>query len=83
MRSTCVVLVFLWILCLGGCGNGVVTAGRYPDAIVGADGQVLTLAELAAIGESDQSVAEKHDAYNDLGIEDPDLIDALIELFEP
>ncbi|MCB9849787.1 MAG: hypothetical protein H6817_03700 [Phycisphaerales bacterium] len=64
-------------------GCGVFTA-RNPDfdnAETGENGQIYVLDDLEAIAADDTlSEDEKRAAYHDLGIEDEDLIDALLTL---
>ncbi|HRX85296.1 MAG TPA: hypothetical protein P5572_09790 [Phycisphaerae bacterium] len=66
---------------LGGCG---VFSARNPDfrnAETGEDGQIYVLDDLEAIAnDTTLTDDEKRQAFRDLGIEDEDLIDALLTL---
>lgn len=70
-------------LLAGGAGCGVLTARQasFPNAERGEDGQTFTLDELRDIAnDGDLTEAEKREAFADLGIEDQDLIEALLTL---
>ncbi len=64
-------------------GCGVLTARKsdFTNAETGEDGQIYVLDDLRSIANDDDlSEAQKRDAFRDLGIEDEDLIAALLEL---
>ncbi len=62
----------------GGCG---VAQTDFPQRLIGADGQLFTLDDLEAIANNARLTdEEKREAFRDLGIEDEELIDALLGL---
>lgn len=64
---------------LGSCGTSV--TGDFANLLIGADGQPLILDDLVQIAnDASLSVAEKRQAFRELGIEDEKLIDALLDL---
>ena len=76
-------LVLLVGILAGSAGCGVLTARQvsFPNAEQGEDGQTFTLDELRDIAtDEDLTEAEKRQAFADLGIEDQDLIEALLTL---
>lgn len=53
----------------------------FPNRLVGADGQLFTVEELEEIAsDPDLSEDEKREEFRELGIEDEELIDALLDL---
>lgn len=67
----------------GVAGCGTLTARRvdFPTAETGEEGQVYVLDDLRDIAtDPDLTEDEKREAFRDLGIEDEDLIDALLTL---
>ena len=70
--------------CLGlalqtGCGILVLRNPDFKNAETGENGQVYVLDDLEAIADDpDLTEDEKREQYNELGIEDNDLIDALL-----
>jgi hypothetical protein len=73
-------LLATWF-CVGGCGSDVLQELELPDRLIGVDGQVFTVEDLEAISDdSSLSADQKRQAFRDLGIEDPDLIEALLNL---
>jgi len=63
---------------LTGCRSGAV---EYANRLIGADGQLFSVEDLEAIAnDSHLTVDEKRQAFRDLGIEDEELIDALLRL---
>ncbi|MFQ5413683.1 MAG: hypothetical protein ACE5E6_04410 [Phycisphaerae bacterium] len=67
--------------CITIAGCGVPQVIRFPDQVIGVDGQVFTLDELEAIAQDENlTEAQKRASFEDLGILDPDLIDALLAL---
>ena len=64
---------------LPGCGG--IQQAEYANRLVGADGQLFTVDDLEAIAnDPDLDEDAKRDAFRALGIEDQELIDALLEL---
>lgn len=64
---------------LSGCGFTVRTT--YPNSIIGADGRPLVLDDVRKIvGDLDLSDDQKRQALRDLGLEDEELITALLGL---
>jgi len=61
-----------------GCQSGAV---EYANRLIGADGQLFSVEDLEAIA-NDRNLTddEKRQAFRDLGIEDEELIDALLTL---
>jgi len=72
--------VFAATITLSGCGLGVLQPANYPNAVVGTGGQIILLDDLREIANDDISDDEKRDQFRELGIEDPDLIEALLTL---
>ena len=71
--------IALMALMLGGCGTAV--TGNFSNRLVGADGQLLVLEDLETIArDPDLDDGEKRDLFRELGIEDEELIDALLDL---
>ena len=64
-----------------GCGGGSfpLITSRLPTQLTGPDGQLITLEEIKAIAALDDP-DEQRERFEDLGIEDPDLIEALLKL---
>lgn len=53
----------------------------YPNRLIGSDGQLFTLDDLTTIAQdSTLSTDQKRAAFRDLGIDDEQLIDALLTL---
>lgn len=66
-------------LALGGCGTSITTG--FANQVVDADGQPLVLDDLETIAnDPNLSEEQKRQAMRDLGIEDEELIDALLDL---
>lgn len=67
------------IVAVAGCGALPGAAGVFPDRLVDLDGNTVFLEDLLAIS-ADASLddEQKRDRFIELGVEDPDLIDALI-----
>ncbi len=79
MRKLTVTLLLLTAVVLIGCGTGSVT--DFPNRLVGADGQEFFLEDLEAIANHTTLTSdEKRERFRDLGIEDEELIDALLGL---
>lgn len=81
MRKTSAVVFALAAGTIAGCGAFVTT--DYPDRLVGVDGQLFVLEEIeeiANIPEIDLDQDGKRALLRDLGIEDEELIDALLDL---
>lgn len=72
----------LWLACcltLASCGSTPQT--DFPNRLVGADGQEFVLEDLEEIANNTRlSEEQKRAAFRDLGIEDEELIDALLDL---
>jgi len=67
------------ITVFAGCGRPPST--DFPNRLVGADGQEITLDDITAITDDpDLSTDEKRQALRDLGIEDEQLIDVFLTL---
>ncbi len=63
---------------VAGCRSGAV---EYANRLIGADGQLFSVEDLEAIAnDGDLTDDEKRQAFRDLGIEDEELIDALLTL---
>ncbi|MCP4593580.1 MAG: hypothetical protein GY842_22820 [bacterium] len=76
-----VVLIVLFVLLLASTACEVLTHERtdFPEAMVAADGSEIILDDVAAIVSDGSLNAEsKRQALRDLGIEDEDLLDALL-----
>jgi len=70
------VLLGLWMV---GCGTTV--PSDFPNRLIGADGQQFEVEDLTQIANDlDLDEAGKRQALRDLGIEDEELIDALLGL---
>ena len=71
-------IVILLFVC-GACGTPLDT--QYPNRSIGSGGQQFTLDELEDIAnDTELSEEEKRQQFRDLGIEDEELIDALLQL---
>lgn len=62
---------------LAACGS---TATTFPNQLRDADGRPILLDDVQAIVDDDLADDEKREQLHDLGIEDEELIDALLEL---
>ena len=63
----------------GGCGNNVPTV--FPHSLLGADGRAIVLDDLEAIVDDDDLTDdEKRSQLRELGLQDEELIDALLTL---
>ena len=81
MSGISAVLLALGAVALAGCGTGITS--DYPKRLVGVDGQFFVLEDLediADIPDADVDDEGKRDLFRDLGIEDEELIDALLGL---
>ncbi|UCE59339.1 MAG: hypothetical protein JSU63_18085 [Phycisphaerales bacterium] len=81
MKRFGVILIALALATSAGCGINVTT--DYPDRLVLTDdaGQLVTLDDLIEIAnDSYLDEDEKREAFRELGIEDEELIDALLDL---
>jgi len=64
---------------LPGCGNGAPTT--FPSQLLNAVGQPILLGDIETIvNNNDLTEDQKRDQLHDLGIEDEELIDALLTL---
>lgn len=64
---------------LAGCGS--LAPNSFPHQLIGADGQPIVLDEVETIvNDTNLSDDEKHEQLRELGIEDEELIDALLTL---
>ncbi len=79
MRKTIAACLIGMGVALGSCGTSI--TADFANQVVGADGQPLNLDDLAQIAnDASLSVAEKRQAFRELGVEDEKLIDALLDL---
>ena len=77
--KTGVVMIAVAAVMLSGCGMAVTT--DFPNRLVGADGQLFVLEDLEEIAnDPNLDDEEKREAFRELGIEDEELIEALLEL---
>jgi hypothetical protein len=77
-RSLSVTLIATLLLCTG-CGLLSFRNPEFDNAETGENGEMYVLDDLEAIADDpDLTEEEKRDAFADLGIEDQDLIDALL-----
>lgn len=66
---------------LAGCGSDPLQTLPLPDQLIGVDGQMIFLEDLEAISDDNGLSNEaKIAAFQELGLEDPDLIEALLTL---
>ncbi len=73
----CLALAF----CVALTSCGVTPQTDFPNRLIGEDGQLFVLEDLEEIAnDSRLSEDQKRAAFRDLGIEDEELIDALLEL---
>jgi len=80
MRSRFLAVTAPIVIWLSGCGLSL-NETEYPNRLIGANGQLFTVEDLEDIAnDPDLSEDEKRDAFEELGIEDQDLIDALLDL---
>ncbi len=64
-----------------GCVIGIPQGNQFPDAIRANDGSIILREDLEEIAnDEDLTEEDKRQAIIDLGIEDPDLIEAILEL---
>lgn len=64
---------------MGGCGFNASADINYPAALRDADGNIILLEEVEEIvNDGELTDDEKRTALEELGIEDPDIIDALL-----
>jgi len=69
------------VVSLGGCGILTARQDTFPNAETGDDGQSFTLDDLRElVNDPDLTDMERRDAFRDMGIEDADLIQALLTL---
>jgi len=67
--------VFAWLCC--GCGNAVQI--DFPNRLIGADGQLVVLEDIEEIAQDpDLTDDQRRQRLRDLGIEDEELIEALL-----
>ena len=79
MKRSGGISIALTALLLGGCGTAV--TDDFSNRLIGADGQPLVLEDLETIArDPDWDDEEKRDLFRELGIEDEELIDALLDL---
>lgn len=72
---------FALALCVALTSCGVTPRTDFPNRLIGADGQLFVLEDLEEIAnDSRLSEVQKRTAFRDLGIEDEELISALLEL---
>ena len=73
------ILVFTLLFASAGCEVLTYERTDFPDAVVGADGQEIVLDNVREILDDDSLDTDaRRQALRDLGIEDEDLIDALL-----
>ncbi|MGB0717374.1 MAG: hypothetical protein ACPGXK_15965 [Phycisphaerae bacterium] len=71
--------IFIVAVFVSGCG--VPASIEFPDRLIGSDGQLFTVEDLERIAQNDNlSTEQKEQMFRDLGIEDEQLIQALLEL---
>ena len=71
--------IALMTLMLGGCGTAL--PGDFSNRLIGADGQLFVVEDLETIArDPDLDNEERRELFRDLGIQDEELIDALLEL---
>lgn len=79
MRFLLGLLMTICPVLLAGCGVGL--QPEYPNRITDAEGQTIVLDDIEAIvNHATLTEAEKRDRLRDLGLEDEELIDALLGL---
>ena len=77
-RTTYLAIVLSSAL-LGACGT--IPTNDFANRLIGVDGQEFFLEDLEDIADNPRMTEEqKRDAFHDLGIEDEELIDALLTL---
>ena len=68
-----------FVVLVAGCGINVTT--NFPHRLIGADGQPFVLEDLEEIAnDPNLTDDEKREQFRELGIEDEELIDALLAL---
>ena len=73
------ILVFALLFASAGCDVLTFERTDFPDAFVGADGEEVLLDDVAAIvNDTTLDADQKREALRDLGIEDEDVIDAVL-----
>lgn len=72
-------LLFVTVHLAGGCG--VVVPADFANRLIGADGELIVAEDVDAIvADPNLTDEEKRDALRDLGVEDEELINALLTL---
>lgn len=71
-------MTFALLLASAGCEVLTYERTVFPDAMVGADGQVIAMDDILEIVNSDQTDSAKRQDLRDLGIEDEDLLNAFV-----
>lgn len=83
MRMLITILLMLLTLMPVACGTDIFGPAPATLRENGANGETLVLDELEAIArDPDLTEDQKRQRFQEMGIEDPDLIDALLELQE-
>jgi hypothetical protein len=71
----------LFVTALLGCGCGAGVSADFANRLIGADGELIAAEEVDAIvADPNLTDDEKRDALRDLGVEDEELINALLTL---
>ena len=85
MNTTFLILLFACVaaIAVSGCGLGVVQVTNYPNAVIGTSGQIILMDDLLEILTDNIPDDEKRNQFRELGIEDPDLIEALLTMVNP
>ena len=79
MKILCTILRAVLLAGVAGCGSGAQTI--FPNQLLDADGQPIVLDDVETIvNDSDLTDDEKRQQLRELGIEDEEVIDALLTL---
>ncbi|UCC28902.1 MAG: hypothetical protein JSU86_11950 [Phycisphaerales bacterium] len=79
MRTIAIIVMAVAPLSCNGCGTAVIT--EFPNAVSGTGGQPIVLEDIQAIVDNPNLAdEEKRSQLRDLGIEDEELIEALLTL---
>ena len=79
MKTFGAIVCVLLLVGSAGCGSGVATS--FPNQLISADGRPIVLDEVETIvNDTALSEDEKREQLRELGIEDEELIDALLTL---
>ena len=81
MKTLSAIVRVLLLVGSAGCGCGSGAATSFPNQLISADGRPILLDDIeAVVNNNDLSDDEKRSQLRELGVEDEELIDALLTL---